>query len=256
LGNDLGIAGTGDPNAPFPEGVLLGAGVPLGSAGGFNVLRDVFYRRDIDFSTVGFEAEFGPWRYGAFAPERLGGLRVTPHVGLTYSHWEVDEVTRFRIPRFLTDGAYNSSYVNDAFTAYAGARFDVPFRVSPNVLVIPFLKGSAGATFNRLEGDDWLNLSGFINTQQWVGVSAEHTGLFLQLRGGVNVAVNNFCLGASVTYTSDENYASFVRTGLTGQTTQAQFTDSEAFVGRITARWAFGAPAQPLTDTAAFATCP
>ena len=58
-GISLGIAGTGDPNAPLPEGVLLGAGVPLGTADGFNVLRDVFHRREIDVTTVGFEAQFG-----------------------------------------------------------------------------------------------------------------------------------------------------------------------------------------------------
>jgi hypothetical protein len=175
---------------------------------------------------------------------------------MTYSHWEVDEVTSFRIPGFLTDGGYRSSYANDAFTAYAGARFDLPFRMSPNVFVIPYVKGSAGATFNRLEGDDWLNLSGFINTQQWIGVSADHTGLFLHLHGGMNVAVGNFCLGGSVTYTRDENYASFLRTGLTGQTTQAQFNESEAIAGRISARYAFGVPQGPIQDTAAFATCP
>jgi hypothetical protein len=256
LGNFLGIAGTGDPNAPFPEGVLLGSGVPLGTPNGFNVLRDVFYRRDIDFTTFGAEAAFGLWKYAAFAPNRLGGMSVTPHVGLTYTHWEVDEVTSFRIPGFLTDGSYRSGYVNDAFTAYAGARFDLAFRLNPNVFVIPYVKGSAGATFNRLEGDDWLNLSGFLNTQQWVPVSADHTGLFLQLQGGVNVAVGNVCLGGSVTYTRDENYASFVRTGLTGQTTQAQFNESEAIVGRFSARYAFGAPTQAIADTAAFATCP
>jgi hypothetical protein len=256
LGNFLGIAGTGDPTAPFPEGVLLGSGVPLGTSNGFNVLRDVFYRRDLDFTTFGGEAAFGLWRYRAFAPDRLGGMSVTPHVGVAYTHWEVDEVTSFRIPGFLTEGAYRSSYVNDAFTAYAGARVDLPFRINPNVFVIPYVKGSAGATFNRLEGDDWLNLSGFINTQQWVGVSADHTGLFLQLQGGVNVAVGNVCLGGSVTYTRDENYASFVRTGLTGQTTQAQFNESEAIVGRISARYAFGVPQGSIVDTAAFATCP
>jgi hypothetical protein len=65
-----------------------------------------------------------------------------------------------------------------------------------------------------------------------------------------------YCLGGSVTYTRDENYASFLRTGLTGQTTQAQFTDSEAIVGRFSARYAFGAPAPAIVDTAAFATCP
>jgi hypothetical protein len=48
----------------------------------------------------------------------------------------------------------------------SGARFDVPFRFSPNVFVIAYVKGSAGATFNRLEGSDRLDLSGFINTSQ------------------------------------------------------------------------------------------
>jgi hypothetical protein len=256
LGNSLGIAGTGDPNAPLPEGVLLGSGVPLGTAGGANVLRSVFHRRDIDVATVGFEAQFGVWRAVAFGPDQVGSIAVTPHVGTTYSHWEVDEFTRFRIPGFLTKGAYNSEYVNDAFTAYAGARVDVPLRVNSNVVVIPYVKASAGATFNNLEGWDRLDLSGFINTQQRVGVAADDTGLFLQLSGGVNLAVGNFCLGGSVTYTRDENYASFVRTGLTGQTTQALFTESEAIVGRFSARYALGAPQLSVTDSWAFATCP
>jgi hypothetical protein len=258
-GESLGIAGTGDPNAPFPEGVLLGAGVPLGTAGGFNVLRDVYYRRDINAKTFGGEFSApGYWRYGLYAPGRAG-VSVTPHLGLKYTRLEVDEVTRFSIPGFLTEGAYVSNYVNDAFTFYGGARLDVPLKVKPNLAVTSYIQASLGATHNDLEGWDRLDLSGFLNTQQRVGLSADDTSLYLQVSGGVNVAVGNFCLGGSVTYTRDENYANLLRTGQTGQTTQAQFTDSEAIVGRVSARYAFGAPAPVYYDSpslAGFVMCP
>jgi hypothetical protein len=72
----------------------------------------------------------------------------------------------------------------------------------------------------------------------------------------VNLAVGNFCVGGSVTYTRDENYASFLRAELTDQTTQALFTDSEAIVGRFSARYAFAALRSAVTDAWAFATCP
>jgi hypothetical protein len=265
LGDFLLVLGTGDPTQPFPAGVAFPTNVPSGTAGGINVMTNIFHRRDITLDTFAAEISSDPVAFGIQDPSLLQPsalFAVSPFVGFSYTRLEVNESTSFSIPGFLTDGAYNSNYDNDVFTAYAGLRLDVPLRVNPNVFVIPYAKGSAGIAISNLEGDDRLDLSGLVNIQQRIGLSANHTGFVGAIGGGLNIAVGDFCFGGSVTYTRADVYANLVRPDRLGPTTQVQFTESDAVIGSVSARYAFGAPrprfrpGEPVLDTQAFATCP
>jgi hypothetical protein len=221
LGQRLGIIGTGDETQLAPGGVLLGTNVPLGTPGGANVLRDVFYRRDIDINrfggTITLPARFAP--YGTL-------FFLTPVAEFSYTRMEINEFTSFSIPGFFTDGAYNSNYVNDLYTASLGVRVDVPvgaITVDPANPSVIYIKGLAGVGFSNVDGFDSLNLSGSINTDQRVGLSADHTGFVGSLTGGVRFNAGNFFADGSVTIATIDAYPRLLRTGEIGQTTQVQF---------------------------------
>jgi len=95
-------------------------------------------------------------------------------------------------------------------------------------------KGAVGPAFTSVDGTDRLNINGFINTNQAVGLSGDHTGFFGAFTGGVRVAVGDFTGDGSVTYVTSDSFGNVVRTGQTGQTSQVNFERGESLLFKFT----------------------
>jgi hypothetical protein len=228
-GNLLLVPGTGDPNAPFPPGVALGSGVPLGTPGGFNVVENMFYQRTLRSDVFTFTAEQPLIQAG---PVTFSGL-----VGLNFSRTSIDEQFKFSVPRFLTDGAYKTNM--DFFTfapAFGGGVYVAAGDIlgTGQVQTVVYGKGAVGPAFTSVDGTDRFGLSGFISTNQAVNLSGDHTGFFGSFTGGVRVVAGDFFGDGSVTYITSDSFGNIVRTGQTGQTSRVNFERGDATIFKFT----------------------
>lgn len=229
LGQDLLIPGTGDPNAPFPGGVALGGFVPLGNPGGLNAVESIFYLRNFRSDAYNFTAEQSFFQAGA--------ATFTALAGLSYNRSSIDERLSFAVPGFLSEGSYNSNLNFSTFAPAFGAGVYVAasdLLGTGAVQTVVYGKGMVGPAFTSADGTDRLNINGFINTNQAVNLSGDHTGLFGSFTGGVRVTAGNFFGDASVTYVTSDSFGNVVRTGQAGQTSQVNFERGAATMFKFT----------------------
>lgn len=229
LGQELLVPGTGDPGAPLPAGFFLGGFVPPGNPGGLNVVENMFYQRTFRSDAFAFTAEQPLFQ--------TGPVTFTALAGLNFNRTGIDERFTFSIPGFLSDGAYNTNL--DFFTFapnFGGGVYVAAGDIlgTGTVQTVVYGKGAVGPAFTRVDGTDRFNMSGFINTNQAVGLSGNHTGFFGSFTGGVRVAAGNFFGDASVTYVMSDSFGNVVRTGQTGQTSRVNFERGDATMFKFT----------------------
>ncbi|MGH6770383.1 MAG: hypothetical protein ACRECO_15330 [Xanthobacteraceae bacterium] len=216
LGQVLLLPGASDP------GFSLTSGVPVGTPGGFNVVEDIFYQRTYRSNAFGFTLE---------QPiVQTGRVSVSALTGLNYSRTSIDERFNFAVPRFLSDGAYNSNLDLSTFTpTFGGGVYVAVGDIAPGQTVI-YGKAAMGPAFTRAGGTDRFNMIGFINTNQAADLSGNHTGFFGSFTGGVRVAVGDLVGDGSVTYVTSDSFGNVVRTGQTGETSRVNFVRGDATI--------------------------
>jgi hypothetical protein len=222
-GQILLIPGTGDPNAPFPAGVALGGGVPLGTPGGFNRVENIFYDRTFRSDTFNFTIEQ--------PVVQVGRVGFSALAGLNFSRSSIDEHLRFDIPGFLSNGAYNTNLDFFAFTPTFGGGVYVAvgdLTGTGHAQTIVYGRGAVGPAFTRADGTDRFNMNGFIQTNQAVDLSGNHTGFFGSFTGGVRVVAGDFFGDGSVTYLTSDSFGNVVRTGQTNETSRVNFVRGDA----------------------------
>jgi len=223
MGNTFLIEGTGDPNAPFSAGLALGAGVPPGTAGGANVVTGIVYDRIYRSDAINFMIEQPFLQFGNFSFSALAGVNV--------SRTTVHENLSFSIPLFLTSGT-NSSHFD--FLTYAPA-FGGGIYMSAGPATV-YGKAVAGPALTSADLTDRLNLRGFINTNQMVIASDNHTGFYGAVTGGVRFEMGDFFGDGSVTHVTSDSLGNVVRTGQVGDRSRINFERSEA----TTVKFKFG----------------
>jgi hypothetical protein len=250
LGQNLLVPGAGDNSQPFPAGVSLGGGVPLGTPGGANVARNIFFSRDISSRSFSIKLASGPIPIGSpgglfggspngtASPQQMfdRAVTVSGSIGYAYDITKLDEHMQFSIPGFLTDVAYDSQVTVNTHNPFIGGRLDVPLFVNDRNRLSVFLKGRAGLAISNAEGTDRFVMNGFLNTNQSVSLSANNTSFAGMVGGGLRLRCESMLFTGSVTHAWSDTMVNVFRSGETNQPSMLNFDrlDNTTFRAEIT----------------------
>jgi len=242
LGQTFLIEGTGDPTAPFPAGVALGAGVPLGTPGGFNVVTGIVYDRTYRSDALNFVIEQPILQVGRILFSAMAGVNV--------SRTTVDENLNFSIPGFLTNGAYHTNLDFFTYAPNVGGGVSVAVGdIVPGRQTVIYGKAAVGPAITSADLTDRLNLRGFINTNQVINRSDNHTGFYGAFTGGLRIEVGDFFGDGSVMHVTSESLGNVVRTGQVGDISRINFVKGDATMVKFTVGAKFGGGVRvPVTD--------
>lgn len=218
-GQTLLLPGTGDSWANYPQGVALPAGVPLGTAGGYNVIDRLAFRHDYDAFT-------GYLKWGQLCPRP--GFTIGGFGGFAYTGADLNETFGGEIPGYMSHFRYRTDVDIQTVTPLLGLIGIVPI---DGVHLIG--TAHAGLDITDVNGDDYFRLSGSLNDSQHVTIDDDKTGVNLGATIGVRIPVKGFNITIGAAYQHNENYPEIVRTGETGARTGIHFSDQQFWAAGI-----------------------
>jgi hypothetical protein len=219
----LGIPGTGDPDAPFS------AGIAVPSAGGLNIVEDIFASYDYEYYQGGVTVSL-PYAIG---PRSI----LAPIFGVSYL--DIDQTTKFSgtVPGFGFAFGYDTPVSMSTWQMLGGLRYECKF----SEWVGFFAEPSAQINFIDVSGSDRFTLDGTVATAQKVGLDKDETHAGLIVKIGIEIEPPDqpfdIYLGGRFDYQPDS--VTIFRSGERDEQSRANIHYSETYTIEGSFNWNF-----------------
>lgn len=226
VGRGVGLPGTGDPAALFPNGVFFDAF----GANNFDVMQNL--RSTLDYRTIGggFTGGHPAWSWNQLVVSPFAGIGVT----------RIDQRQTFGgdLPAYNVAFAYETDYDLMRYQGRLGSRIEC---TDPTKRLRASFEGAATFNWTDLGGDDRLAIAGPVSDSQSVSLdddefSVGYSGDF-RLNYGLGALPLELQLGGWIEH--GPAGATVFRSGQTGIPSEAEIKSATIYAGRIGIKYSF-----------------
>jgi hypothetical protein len=226
VGRGVGLPGTGDPAALFPNGVFFDAF----GANNFDVIQNL--RSTLDYRTIGggFTAGHPAWSWNQLVVSPFAGIGVT----------RIDQRQTFGgdLPAYNVAFAYDTDYDLMRYQGRLGSRIEC---TDPTKRLRASFEGAATFNWTDLGGDDRLAIAGPVSDSQSVSLdddefSVGYSGDF-RLNYRLGALPLELQLGGWIEH--GPAGATVFRSGQTGIPSEAEIKSATIYAGRIGIKYSF-----------------